>query len=643
MTRLRFDVEPEPVTDDDPAIAEAVAAAPVASLLASVAHLTGDLTLLREDLRPDVSRALQPDGGYDADQLALARRLATEALGGRRDRSNPPPPTLAADQLRSVVEFVTGGPIADDVLPLYLAELAVDHTDLRRPDVEAEVGGRRLRAVVVGAGMSGIIAAHRLRQAGVEVQVLEKNPDVGGTWFENRYPGCRVDVENHLYSYAAAQTPDWPQHHSTQPVLLDYFRACCDRFGLGEVLRLGTVVEEARWDDEEGGWWVASRDDEGRSATAHVDLLVCATGQLNRPHLPAIEGRDDFAGASFHSARWDDTVELAGRRVGVIGTGASALQFILPLADVAAEVTVFQRTPPWLLPVPAYRQDVEPPLRRLLGHVPQLANWDRLRIFSRTESGLLPLAVVDPEWQGDGRSVSEGNDLLRQMLTGYYETAFADPELRAKVLPSYPPAAKRVVLDDGAVAEVLQRPHVHLETAPIERIGPKGVELADGRRVELDVVVYGTGFRASEFLAPMRVVGRGGMDLHRRWGGDARAYLGMTVPGFPNLFMMYGPNTNIVANGSITYFSECQAHYITESVRLLADRGARAMDCRPEMHDAYNVEIDRANAERAWGASHVHSWYRNRHGRIAQNWPYNLVRYWELTHTPRADDYLLSR
>jgi 4-hydroxyacetophenone monooxygenase len=640
MTVLRFDVDPEPITEGDAVLGEAVASAPVASMLAAVAHLTGDLGLLADDLRPDPAHAMRPDGGYEPHQLERAHRLATAALGRWRDAGNPPAVPLSPAGLRAAVEFVAGGPLPEADLPVYLTELAVDGVDRRRPAGGAP--GRVMRAAVVGAGMSGIIAAHRLQQAGVEVTVLDKDAGVGGTWFENRYPGCRVDVENHLYAYAEAQTPDWPQHHSTQPVLLDYFEACCDHFSLRERLRLSTEVVQARWDEPASQWELTLRRPGTAPAIERYELLVCATGQLNRPLLPDIDGLGDFCGPSFHSARWDHAVAVDGKRVGVIGTGASAMQFIPELAERAGRLTVFQRTPPWLLPVPHYRQDVGPALRRLRRHLPRFAHWDRLRIFSRTQQGLLPLATVDPAWDGGGRSVSAGNDMLRQMLTAAHDASYADVDLRSKMLPRYPPVAKRIVLDDGTVAATLQRPDVDLVTDAIDHVAAGGVVLSDGTKVPLDVLVLGTGFKASEFLAPMRVVGRDGVSLDQRWAGDARAYLGMTVPGFPNFFMMYGPNTNIVANGSITYFSECQTAYITGCVGLLAAEGSPSLDCRPEVHDAYNAEIDAANLLRAWGVADVPSWYRNRFGRSAQNWPYDLVHYWRLTHEVRPADYVLG-
>jgi 4-hydroxyacetophenone monooxygenase len=304
-------------------------------------------------------------------------------------------------------------------------------------------------------------------------------------------------------------------------------------------------------------------------------------------------------------------------------------------------VTVWQRTPPWLLPVPTYQQDLPPGLRWLLRHVPDYARWDRLWVFARTQEGLLPMATVDPAWEPKDRSVSALNEMMRTVLTSVYEVNFPDPVLREKVVPSYPPIAKRVVLDDGTYANALQRDNVTLETTGIAEITERGLRDCHGVEHDYDVIIYGTGFQASKFLTPMRVTGSHGVDLHERWGGDARAYLGITIPGFPNLFLMYGPNTNIVINGSIIYFSECEAHYIVESVRMLLERRKRSMDCRPDRHDAYNERIDAGNRARAWGVSDVNSWYKNEFGRVAQNWPFNLFEYWRQTRVPDPDDYVL--
>jgi 4-hydroxyacetophenone monooxygenase len=251
--------------------------------------------------------------------------------------------------------------------------------------------------------------------------------------------------------------------------------------------------------------------------------------------------------------------------------------------------------------------------------------------------------MVDDAWPNKEQSVSMENEVLRMLLTGYIQAQFGDrPDLLEKVMPTYPPAAKRMILDNGVWAEALKRPNVHLITEPIERITPSGVVSADGVERQVDVIIYGTGFTASQFLVPMRVFGRKGIELNEQWGGDARAYMGVVVPNFPNFYMMYGPNTNIVVNGSITYFSECEMRYIMGCMRVLAQGEAKALDCRQDVHDAYNARIDEANRKRAWGASGVNSWYKNKFGRVSQNWPFNAIEYWQQTREPDPADFVAS-
>ena len=541
-----------------------------------------------------------------------------------------------------MIEFVVG-PATEAWLPVLREELALDGADLRAPQWRKDdvAPDRPFRVAIVGAGMSGLLAGHRLSQIGIDYTILEKDDDVGGTWYENTYPGCRVDVPNHFYSYSFAQSTHWPQFFSTQPVLLDYFRRCADELGIRPHIRFGTEVLATAFDDEDQRWVVTTTDRSGSASTERYDAVVSATGQLNRPKYPDIPGVGAFAGPELHSARWDRDVDLAGKRVAVIGTGASAAQLLPHVADEASELLVFQRTPPWLAPTPNYQHDLPQGLRWLMRHVTEYARWDRLWQFWRMHEGLLPAAVVDPAWPDQHRSMSPLNEMVRQLLTAYIEGEFSDPDLRSKMVPPYPPLAKRIVRDDGAWARTLQRDHVSVITERIEAVTDKGVRTADGTEHVVDVVVYGTGFTASEFLAPMQVRGAGGVDLHERWGGDARAYLGITVPGFPNLFLLYGPNTNIVINGSIIYFSECEVHYLTESLRMLLEGGHRSMDCRQEVHDAYNERIDAANRTMVWGAAEVNSWYRNAKGRVAQNWPFSLLEYWHQTRHPEPSDYVL--
>ncbi len=633
----------EAITESDETLATLLEDAHLPSLLVALAHVSGDDSLLRDELVPVASFLAGPQGGYDEAKIELARGLCLEALVRFRDGGCQPSEPPSEARLRRLLSFRVGDDKLESYLPLLLDELALDGADVRAPGWRKEeiAPDTDFRVVIIGAGMSGLVAALRLKQAGVSFVILEKNDNVGGTWYENSYPGCRVDVPNHFYSYSFAQKDDWPQLFSSQDVLLEYFRRCADEFGLREHVRFETEVSEAIFDEARGCWTLALSTPHGPDRL-EAQAIVSAVGQLNRPQMPDIEGIDDFAGPSFHSAQWQQDVELAGKRVAVIGSGASACQFIPIVAEEASELFVFQRTAPWLLPTPDYHDAVPKGLHWLYRHLPFYGQWYRFWLFWTGAEGLLPMVEVDDDWPHPKRSVGAANDMVREMLTLYIKEQCGDDDvLFKKMLPDYPPLSKRFVRDNGLWSATFRRENVELITAGIERITEKGLRTVDGREIPVDVIIYGTGFSASRFLTPMKVVGRGGRDLHSSWDGDSRAYLGITVPHFPNLFLMYGPNTNIVVNGSIIFFSECEADYIVASVRMLLEGGHRAMDCRQDVHDAYNQKIDAANLRKAWGAATVNTWYRNAKGRISQNWPSTLLEYWQQTRDANPADYEL--
>ena len=629
--------ETNQITTDDDAIRRALDDAFLPALIPALAQATLDLSLLREDIRPPGVLPAVPQGGLSRAQQDTARAVALDALRLLRDKPRAAPRATEAD-LRAIASWMTGSEASADYIPLLVEELAPFDEDPRAPDWHA-AADVAFHVAIIGAGMSGILAGIRLKQAEVPFVILEKNLDVGGTWFENTYPGARVDVPNAFYSYSFAQKTDWPQYFSPQAVLLDYFREIADRYGLREHIRFRTEVLSASFDEDRCTWKLRLRSADGAEETLESNAVISAVGQLNRPKVPDIFGAETFAGPSFHSAQWDHSVDL-GKRVAVIGTGASAAQFIPAIAGDVAELTVFQRTPTWFVPVPTYHDDVPEGLLWLFRHVPHYSHWYRFWFFWNMTDGLLPAATVDEEWPNQEQSVCAANDHLRILLTMYLHSQFADrPDLLEKETPKYPPTSKRMVLDNGIWSQTLKRKNVHLVTGKIARITPGGIVTEDGTEHAVDVIVYGTGFKASRFLTPMSVAGRGRVDLNKQWDGDAKAYLGITVPNFPNFFMLYGPNTNLVVNGSIIFFSECEVQYVMECLRLLLEENHRAMDCRREVHDAYNERIDAANRQRTWGVSNVNSWYKNDTGRVTQNWPFNLIEYWQQTRNPDPADY----
>ncbi|MCA3747074.1 NAD(P)/FAD-dependent oxidoreductase [Phenylobacterium sp.] len=626
---------------------KALAAAHQPALQAALVHLTGQDHWLRPEWTPAYVPLSRGDTGVpEAEQqkfLAEAKAALVEWFGKGGGETHQP----SAAVLRRMMSFVAGAEIPEGYADFLVDELSLGETNTKTPVWDSprlKAGAAKMHVLVIGAGMSGLLTGIRLSQAGVSYEIVDKNADVGGTWFENTYPGCRVDSSNHIYSYSFEPNHHWPQHFSTQPVLLEYFRGVADRYDLRGKIAFETEVETLDWDEPRALWKVTVRNKSGVRRVIEANAVVTAVGQLNRPRMPDIKGRDRFAGPAFHSARWRHDVDLTGKRVAVIGTGASAYQFVPEIAGKVGSLTIFQRTPPWGFPVPHYHEDVPDGMNWLMEHVPYYDKWYRFWMFWMVTDGLLPMVEADPGWNGPPTAVSAANLEFREMIAGAIAAQAPNrPDLVEKVVPTYPVGGKRSLLDNGVWMAALQRDNVSLVTDAISEITETGILTADGTARDFDVIIYGTGFHASKFLEPMKIRGRGGADLHATWDGDPRAYLGMTTPGFPNLFMIYGPNTNIVVNGSIIFFSECSVRYIVGCLKLLAETGARSMEPKREVHDAFNTRVDAANALMAWGAPQVSSWYKNEKGRVTQNWPFALVDYWRATLAPNPGDFVIEK
>ena len=635
--------DPSPITEDDGTIARALEEANVPALMMSLVQLTGDTALLDGPIRPAAVTMGDPQGGLSENAKAEIRRRALDALRDFRDRRLALPPLPGRDTLHRMMSFMVGAEIAPEYVPMFVEEMCLaddDSRGLRWSDGAPREALRSFRVLIVGAGMSGLLAAIRLGEAGIPYVVIEKNAAVGGTWFENTYPGCRVDVPNHFYSYSFAPNHDWPEHFSTRRELFAYFDRCADRYGVRPHVRFETEVVSAAWDETSSRWRVRVRRRDDREEEIEANAIVSAVGQLNRPKLPDIPGIGSFRGAAFHSGAWDHGIDLAGKRVAVVGTGASAFQIVPEIAKTVKDLVVFQRSAPWMFPTDDYHDPVSDGERWLLKHVPFYASWYRFWLFWTLSDALLPALEVDPEWPSR-QSVNELNEGLRQMLTAYITDQLgARPDLVETSIPDYPVGGKRMLRDNGSWLRALQRDNVRVVTGGVGEITPAGIRTAAGEEIAFDVIVFATGFQADHFLWPMELTGREGVTLSGRWGDDPRAYLGITVPGFPNLFCLYGPNTNLVHGGSIIFHSECQVRYVLECLRLLLENGRASLECRPDVHDAFNRKVDEANARRAWGVPQVRSWYKNRRGRVTQNWPWRLVDYWSATRAPEASDFV---
>ena len=475
----------------------------------------------------------------------------------------------------------------------------------------------RPKVVIVGAGFGGIAAAIELRRHGFEdITILEKAAEHGGTWFHNTYPGAACDVPSHFYSFSYAQRRDWERLCPLQPDVLRYLREVARDHDVARLIVPGSHVTDCRFED--GRWRVST----AAGAVHEADALVIATGQLHQPATPRLEG--EFAGHSFHSAEWDHGYDLRGKRVAVVGTGASAVQFVPEVAEQAAHLTVFQRTGNWFMP----RRNRPYPraYRALIRYVPGV-QWVRRRfLFGYLE--LVTASIRHPRTVG--RLLGTWSYLfMRRLLRGH-------PQLRAKVWPDYTFGCKRVLFS-SAFLPTLLRDDVELVTEPIARLRPEGIETADGRVHELDCIIYGTGFRTTEFMFPMEVTGAGGRRLQDAWAGGAHAHLGITVPGFPSMYVMYGPNTN-TSGGSIIAYLEAQAGYIRQALELQRAVGA-ALEVRADVEAASDRALQARFAGTAWMA--CDSWYKDETGRIVTNWPGYMHEYFRAVSRLDPDDFTL--
>jgi cation diffusion facilitator CzcD-associated flavoprotein CzcO len=479
---------------------------------------------------------------------------------------------------------------------------------------------RALEVIVVGAGFGGIAAAIELRRHGIEqITLLEQAADLGGTWLFNSYPGAACDVPSHLYSYSYAQRRDWERLCSLQPEIHSYLSEVARAHCIDHLIQTSRTVISCSWDEHRCRWSVHTSDGESFEA----DALILATGQLHQPAQPSIEGASSFAGHSFHSAQWDHSYPLAGKRVAVVGTGASAVQFVPEIAPEVQRMTVFQRTGNWFMPRKNHRYPKL--LRTAFERVPGVQALRRKFVFEYTEA--LTLSIRHPRTIGRiGRARSEA--FMRSQLK--------DPELRAKAWPDYTFGCKRILFSSYYLP-ALARENVELVTDRIARIAPEGILTADGELRELDCIIWATGFKTNDFMFPMEIAGVGGRSLHETWGGGAHAYLGMSVPHFPNMFVMYGPNTN-TSGGSIIVYLEAQAAYIRQALQQLQTRAAGAIDVLPEVEAAADRALQARFAGTAWIG--CHSWYRDENsGRIVANWPGYMREYLECTRELNPDEY----
>jgi cation diffusion facilitator CzcD-associated flavoprotein CzcO len=480
-----------------------------------------------------------------------------------------------------------------------------------------------LDVAIMGAGFSGICMAIALKKAGYKsFRVFEKAGDLGGTWRDNRYPGCACDVPSHLYSFSFEQNPDWSRSFSPQAEIWRYMKDCAAKYGILSHFRFNAAIASAAYDETLHIWKITLKN--GETITARA--LVSGVGALHLPAYPKIKGLENFAGRAFHSSEWDESIDLANARVGVIGTGASAIQIVPSIAAKVKQLTLFQRTPPWVLP--RMDQGFSERAKRRFRAIPGLQRLFRSAIYMRMEMGALGFL-------GNRKMMLR----IEKLALGYIERTVTDPALRKKLTPDYQIGCKRILISDDYYA-AFNRSNVALETAAIDHATAKGIVTADGREHELDVLIYATGFRATEPLAEIDIEGRGGHSLAHDWRYGSQAYYGMTVSGYPNFFMLLGPNTGLGHN-SIIFMIESEVRYVMHCLAWLFREGADAVEVKSKVQRDFNTRL-KAQMDRTVWQSGCHSWYLNENGTNSTIWPGFTFSYWWRTRQPDPHEFVIA-
>jgi 4-hydroxyacetophenone monooxygenase len=631
---------PELLGASDEVIEDAVAYADPMVLRGLLYQLTGDAALKAMELRKVRVGRVETVAPASDDTVAMVRRKAAAFLKDYRDAGAGPIAFGPPERLPESLNLIVGHAIREDARDLMLEETALDPWARslewqKTPDPERLAN---FTVTIIGAGMGGLNAAVQLKRAGIRYAVIEKNHGVGGTWYENRYPGARVDTPSRAYTNLFGVDFPYPYAYGPHVENQKYYEWVADAFDLRGDITFNTEVRSLTWDETASMWEIRVVGPEGER-TLHSNAVITAVGFLNRPNIPEIEGMDDFEGEAWHTACWPDEAELRGKRVAVIGTGCTGYQLVPEVAALeGAHVTVFQRSPQWLFPVPGYRSPSPPQLLWLDRNLPFHTNFMRFRTFYGSGPDLAKMFDIDPDFD-DPHSCSEVNKAARERSIEFLRDKLDDPELVEIMTPNHPVwSARPVVVDpDNNILDALQRDNVTLVCNGVRRITRSGIEAGDGSRHDVDVIIYATGFRANDFLYPMAITGRGGRTIEDLWSADgARAYLGCMMPGFPNLWSLYGPNTN--GGLPVAQFHEMTTLYAMRCMEelILGDRAS--IEVKDDAYWRYNRLVDELNAKKVWADPRADNYWWTKHGRTASQIPFTGYEVREFLRRPDFTD-----
>jgi len=641
MSKIEGPARPDLLKATDAEIEDAVKFADPMVLRGLLYQLTEDEELKDIELKTVLGGYLERNVIAREEDVAMVRRKAADFLKAYRDSGAGPIDIGPANRLPISLGLMRGETIPEDSLALAIEETALDPW-VRSPQWRKAPDPQRLenfRVVIVGAGMGGLVSALHCKRAGIPYTVIEKNAGVGGTWYENRYPGSRLDSPSRSYTHLFGV--DFPLTNPFSPWAENqkYFSWVSDFFDLRKDMVFETEVHSLTWDEAAGEWEIVTSDKHGEQKVLRANVVMTSVGFLNRPRLPDIEGRETFGGEAWHTVEWPDHVVTKDKRVAVIGTGATGYQTVPAMALEAAHVTEFQRTPQWLFPSPGYLSPFNPNVYWLNRNFPFFTNF--MRLGSGSAAAFEAVSTIDPDFD-DPHCCSASNKIARDVAIGFLESKIKDPELVSRLTPEHPVWSARPIQADPEYCfyDAIQRDNVTLVSEGIKRINKTGVETNDGRQIDVDLIAYATGFHANEYLFPMKITGRRGTTIEELWEeGGARAYRTCMMPGFPNLFAIYGPNTN----GSLSpaSFHELVACFAIQCVQELILEDKASVEAKPDAYWEFARLIDERNNTRVWSDPRVQSYYWSKHGRSATMNPLRGPEMWALLREPDFDDLVV--
>jgi len=625
----------------DAVIDDAIAHADPMVLRGLLYQLTGDPEVAATGMKMVLAGYFDVAAPATEADVALLRRKGAAFLKAYRDRGAGPIDIGPHERLPDSLGLMMGRTMEGEDLRYHVEEMALDPAvrSLHWREKPDQARLKDFTVTIIGAGMGGLNAALQLRKAGFPFTVLEKNAGVGGTWWENRYPGARVDTPSRSYTHLFGVDFPYPNPFCEWRENVKYFDWVANEFDLRKHIQFETEVKALTWDEAAGEWQIDIVGPDG-ARTIRSRAVITSVGFLSRPNIPQIPGADAFAGDSWHTAKWPDGANLKGKRVAVIGTGCTGYQMVPEIALEAAHVTVFQRTPQWIFPVPGYRSPFPPQVNWLDRNLPFHTNF--MRTPTSSLDRIANVAEIDPDFK-DPHARSLLNKRARDVCVEFLERKLGDPALVAAMTPPHPVWSARAVVVDSeySILDALLRDNVTLVTNGIERIAPGGVVAKDGALHEADVIVFATGFHATEYLYPMTITGRGGRILEELWRKDgARAYLGCMMPGFPNLWSIYGPNTNGAL--PVATFHEKTAHYALQCMEALVLGGGGAMEVLPDAFWRYNRLVDERNLLKVWSDPRAHNYYWTEHGRSATMNPFYTAEMSSFLRKPELADMAIT-